>query len=153
MKSRPLTQFSEIEEIIQKCDHCNVAMIDLDHKPYVLPMNFGYHDGILFLHSAPAGKKIDILRQHPETCCSFSTDHLLRWQDSTVGCSYSMKYRSALLYGKIEFVTDFAEKEQILHHFMQHFGAKDYRLSAPAIGNVCVMKMPVERFEGRAYGY
>lgn len=153
MKNRPITFEPEIEEIIQKCDHCNVAMVDAEGKPYLVPMNFGYHKRTLYIHSAPEGKKIELLKANPEVCVSFSTDHVLRWQDSTVGCSYSMKYRSVLLYGSVEFIEDFDEKEAILHVIMKQYKAENYKFGAPAIKNVCVMRIKASKLEGRAYGY
>jgi len=36
-------------------------MIDGD-KPYQIPLNYGYKDNSLYIHSARGGKKIDLLR-------------------------------------------------------------------------------------------
>ncbi|NOU47269.1 MAG: pyridoxamine 5'-phosphate oxidase family protein [Bacteroidales bacterium] len=153
MKSRALYLPSELEEIILKCDHCNVAMIDTKGKPYLVPMNFGYHDKVLYLHSGPEGKKLDILHQHPEVCVSFSTDHMLRYQNQSVGCSYSMKYRSVLLHGNVTFITDYNEKEAALHIIMKHYQSEGYRFSEPAVKNVSVFKVVATYTEGRVYGY
>lgn len=154
MKKRDLTFPAHLEEIIQRCESCNVAMVDLEGKPYLIPMNFGFEDNVLYLHSAPEGKKLEILKKNPEVCVSFSTDHVVRYQNKTVGCSYSMKYRSVLLYGSVDFVEDFDEKERIMHIFMKHYKAEEgYRFGVPAIKNVCVMRIEVEKMEGRVYGY
>lgn len=153
MKNRTLTIPSELEEIILKCEHCNVAMVDASGKPYMVPMNFGFHENVLYLHSAPEGKKIEILKQHPDVCVSFSSDHVLRYQDKSVGCSYSMKYRSVLLYGKVEFITDYNSKECALHFIMKQYKADGYRFSEPAVKSICVFMVKVEKLEGRAYGY
>jgi nitroimidazol reductase NimA-like FMN-containing flavoprotein (pyridoxamine 5'-phosphate oxidase superfamily) len=153
MKNRTLTIPSELEEIILKCEYCNVAMIDMDGKPYLVPMNFGFCDNVLYLHSAPEGKKIEILGHHPDVCVSFSYDHVLRYQDKSVGCSYSMKYRSVLLYGKVEFISDQKSKEEALHFIMKQYKAEGYRFSEPAVKSICVFIVKVEKLEGRAYGY
>ncbi len=153
MKSRTITFTPELEAIIKRCETCVVAMTDPDGFPYALPMNFGWNDGVVYLHSAPQGKKIDFLKAKPEVCLVFSADHQLRWQNSEIACSYSMKYRSVLIFGKVEFIEDFEEKESALDSIMQQYGAKDYKYSEPAIRNVCVMKIAAKKIEGRVYGY
>lgn len=153
MKSRVITLQEEIERIIKKCDVCYVAMVDLDGKPYVIPMNFGYNKNCIYLHSSQNGQKIDILKQNNSVCVSFSTDHLLRWQSEKVACSYSMKYRSVLAYGKVEFVTEQEDKIVALNQIMKHYTDKEYEYSDPSVKEVMVFKVNIHKLEGRAYGY
>lgn len=154
MKSREITLKSSMEDIISRCHYCSMAMVDQDNLPYVLPMNFGYADGVVYLHSAPEGKKVDILRNNSHVCLAFSTDHELRHQSEDVACSYSMKYRSVLIYGKVTFITDPDEKRRVLNIIMkQYTGRDDFKYNDPAIKNVLVYKVLAEKMEGRAYGY
>jgi uncharacterized protein len=154
MKSREILLQSAMEEIIARCQYCSMAMIDQDNEPYVLPMNFGYADRVVYLHSAPEGKKVEILRNNNRVCLAFSTDHELRHQNDDVACSYSMKYRSVLVYGKVEFIDDPTEKRRVLNILMkQYTGRDDFNYNDPAIKNVLVYKVVAERMEGRAYGY
>ena len=153
MKNRIITLNEEIERIIKKCEVCNVAMVDLDGKPYVIPMNFGYNNNCIFLHSSQKGKKIEILNHNNSVCVSFSTDHLLRWQSKKVACSYSMKYRSVLAYGKVEFVTEQEDKIVALNQIMKQYTDKEFKYSDPAVKEVMVFKVNIQKLEGRAYGY
>lgn len=153
MKSRNITLKEEIERIIKSCEACNVAMIDLDGKPYIVPMNFGFNDNYIFLHSSPNGKKIDSLKKNNSVCVSFSTDHLLRWQSEKVACSYSMKYKSVLAFGKVEFVEGKEEKIEALNQIMKQYTDKEYTYSDPAVKDVMVFKVNIEKLEARAYGY
>ena len=154
MKSREIAIQSALDEIIAKSQHCSMAMVDKNNEPYVLPMNFGYADGVVYLHSAPEGKKVEILRNNNRVCLAFSTDHVLRHQNEDVACSYSMKYRSVLVYGKVEFIDDPAEKRRVLNILMkQYTGRDDFHYHDPAINNVLVYKVVAEKMEGRAYGY
>lgn len=153
MKNRKITLKEEIERIIKKCEVCNVAMVDLDGKPYVIPMNFGYNNNRIFLHSSQKGKKIDILKHNNSVCVSFSTDHLLRWQSEKVACSYSMKYRSVLAYGKVEFMTEQEDKINALNEIMKHYTDREYKYSDPSVKEVMVFKVNIQKLEGRAYGY
>ena len=55
MKTLVHTDKELIEATIKKCDICYVGLADTDGTPYVLPMNFGYRDGVIYLHSAQDG--------------------------------------------------------------------------------------------------
>ena len=153
MKSKIVDSKTEIAGIIQKCEACNLAMIDLGGNPYVVPMNFGFEDDVLYLHCSRNGKKMDILRQNKTVCVSFSTDHQLRWQSEKVACSYSMKYRSVLISGKVEFVERFEEKQKALDIIMANYTERKYTYSDPAIKDVVVFKVIADKIEGRVYGY
>lgn len=152
MRHREISQ-KEIEEIIGKCEYCHIAMIDLEGMPYVLPMNFGYHDGVIYFHSAPLGKKISILKSKPDVCVEFSADCVLRFQDESVACSYSMKYKSVLAHGKIEFVEDEEQKIEVLDRVMKNYSPLEFKYSSPSVRNVACWKLKVNKFEGRVFGY
>lgn len=153
MKNRELTFKPELEEIINKCEVCNLAMVDEEGKPYVIPMNYGYHDDVIYLHSARQGKKIDILKKNPSVCVSFSTDHQLNYVNEEVACSWSMKYKSVLAYGKVEFIDDMEEKREALDHIMANYSDRKFNYNDPAVKDVQPFKVVVEKMDGRAYGY
>lgn len=153
MKNRALDNPRDLIDIIEKCDVCYVSMVDIENKPYVIPMNFGFAENTILLHGAKQGKKIDILKSKPNVCIVFSTDHQLRWQNEEVACSWSMKYRSVLAYGKVEFIDDNKEKEILLHQFMKSYSPKDFKFSKPSLEEVQLIKVPVDKIEGRAYGF
>ncbi len=154
MRVRAISDQNEIEGIISQCLVCHVAMTDADGKPYVIPMNFGYLDGIIYLHGAQHGKKTGILQQHPDVCINFTTDHLLRYQNEQVACSWSMKYRSVLCYGKVEFITLPGEKMDAMQIVMAKYApGGEFKFNPPSIREVNVFRIRVAKYEGRAYGY
>lgn len=153
MKRTILTDLNEMEQIIQNAEFCYLSMTDDDHHPYVIPMNFGYQDGVFHFHGAREGKKTRLLRTRPEVCIALSTDAVLRWQHEAVACSYSMKYRSILAYGRAEFIEDPTEKKASLALLMAHFSDRSFHFNPPSIREVCCWKVVVERMEGRMYGY
>ncbi len=153
MKSRMLTNPKEVTDTANKCDVCYLGMSDLDDRPYVLPLNFGLHEGNIYLHSAQKGLKIDILKNNPNVCASFSTDHALRCQAEEVACSYSMKYRSILAFGKVEFIYDFDEKVKALNVIMRKYTGRDFEYNRPPVIGVQPWRVLVEKWEGRVYGY
>ncbi len=147
------TDPANAKEIIDKCEACYVAMIDTDNKPYVLPFNFGFADDCIYLHSAPAGKKIDALQKNPEVCVCFSTDHQLFHRHEQVACSYGMRYKSVLASGKVEFIEDFDEKVRVLNIIMRKYAGQDFTYNPPSVNNVAVYKVVVDKFETKYSGY
>ena len=153
MKNRKVEHITAIRDIINKSDVCYVGMVDENNNPYVLPFNFGFENDIIYLHSAKTGKKIDILQKKSQVCIAFSYDHVLRYQNKEVACSWSMKYRSVLAYGNVEFINDPEGKVEALNAIMKKYAGKDYEYNDPAIEGVQCFRIKVENFEGRAYGY
>jgi nitroimidazol reductase NimA-like FMN-containing flavoprotein (pyridoxamine 5'-phosphate oxidase superfamily) len=153
MKNRPIISKPDLEAVIRKCQTCCIAMVDPEGKPYVIPMNFGFAGDYIYFHGSATGKKVDVLKNRADVCISFSTDHELRYVDEEVACSWSMRYRSVLVYGKAEFVEDPEEKINILNTFMSHYTDRKFEYNAPSIREVMVWKVKIDKMEGRVYGY
>lgn len=153
MRRRDITGETELLDIIRRCQVCHLAMVDEQGLPYMIPINFGFREGIIYMHGALHGKKISILRNNPSVCINFSTDHLLRYQNEEVACSWSMKYRSVLAYGNAEFITETEAKIAALHIIMAQYSDKAFKFNAPSIREVSVWKIKIEKIEGRAFGY
>ncbi len=85
MKARAISEKQELVDVIQHCQYCHLSMVDAEGNPYVIPMNFGFKDDVVYLHGAQHGKKIEILKKHPAVCINFTTDHLLRYQNEAFG--------------------------------------------------------------------
>lgn len=153
MRHRFLTERSEMEEIIRKCQVCHIAMVDPQGLPYVLPFNFGFDNGIIYFHSGRMGKKLDILTHNPQVCVEFSTDYLLRFQNEKVGCSYTMKYRSVLAYGKVEFIEDPEEKIRIMNNVMKNYTAGEFTYNPPSMNEVSCWIVKIDKLEGKINGY
>ncbi|MBI9066544.1 MAG: pyridoxamine 5'-phosphate oxidase family protein [Salinivirgaceae bacterium] len=150
-KTTFLKKLEEIEIIIKKCQTCHVAMVDQYGKPYLLPFNFGYDDGVVYLHSDQTGKKIDILKNNPAVCINFSKDHDLFMANDHVACSYGMAYRSVLVYGNVEFITENDKKIEALNIFMKQYVDRDFSYAEPSVKNVCIFKVKIEDFTGKMY--
>jgi uncharacterized protein len=142
-----------MEEIIRKCKVCHIAMVDPEGLPYVLPFNFGYDNNIIYFHSGKNGKKIHILESNPLVCVEFSTDYLLRFQNENVGCSYTMKYRSVLAYGKVEFMEDQLQKINIMNMVMKNYASGDFSYNTPSMNEVICWIVRIDRMEGKINGY
>lgn len=141
-----------MEEVIDQCKFCFVGFAAMDGTPYVIPMNFGYKDNVVYLHSGSVGRAKDILAENPKVCVSFCPDGKLVFQSSPMACSYSMKSVSVLVEGTVEFVEDMKEKENALSVMMNRFTNQPYRFSEPALCNVKVWKIRAEKMSAKSFG-
>jgi len=153
MHSNCFTDKNAIESIIRDCQVCYVGMVDCDNSPYVVPFNFGYEDGYIYLHSAREGRKMDILKKNNRVCVVFSTGHELRHQSEGVACSYSMKYMSVMAFGYVEFIEDYDQKVEILNKVMMHYTSKEFTYNAPSIREVSTYRVVINEITGKKLGY
>ncbi len=141
-----------IEAIIHKCDICFVGVVDESNKPYVLPMNFGFKDNVIYLHSAPTGRIIDILNNNNNICVTFSTDHEMVFQHPEVACSYRMKSKSVIATGQVSFVEDLEQKREALNILMANYSDMAFKYNDPAVKNVKIWKVPVDQISCKEFG-
>lgn len=152
MKTINITDPEEIKEIIRKCPYCMVGITDREGNPYVIPMNFAYRDGVIYLHSGPEGSKLEFVTAHPQVCITFCEGHELVYMHRQVACSYSMKSRSVICRGKVRFVEELEEKRQVLELLMRQYTDNECRFAEPALRNVKVWEVKVEQMTCRSFG-
>ncbi len=152
MKTIVHTEKEHIESIIRASDICYVGMADTDGTPYVLPMNFGYKDGVVYLHSAREGRSISIIERNSKVCITFSTDHELVFQHPQVACSYRMRSKSVMGWGNVLFEEEFDKKVEALHIIMKQYSDKEFKYSDPAVKNVKIWKVHLDAVTCKEFG-
>ncbi|WP_294067517.1 pyridoxamine 5'-phosphate oxidase family protein [Proteiniphilum sp. UBA1028] len=152
MRTYQLEEQDRIEDLIRSCTLCYVGMADENGIPYVLPMNFGYEDEIIYLHSAQEGHSISILEKNPNVCITFCTDPKLMWQDEEVACSYRVRADSVICRGKVVFEDEYDEKVNALNIIMRQYSDREFSYSAPSVKNVKIWKVALENVSAREFG-
>ncbi len=150
-KDKEIKEKSLLESIMKKAAVCRLAMSE-NNIPYVVPLNFAYKDGYLYLHSAREGRKIEILKKNEQVCFEIDIEHeLLRGENA---CDWTMKYYSVIGYGRACLVDDFAAKKEALEIIVQKYSNQttaSYR--EEAINNVIVIKVVIDNLTGKKSGY
>lgn len=152
MKTYSIEEREKVEQIIQSEKICFVGFSDEDGIPYVLPMNYGYEDDTIYLHSGPEGKAVSILEHNPNVCITFCTQPKLIWQHPDVACSYRMQSKSVICNGRVLFEEDFSEKKRILNIIMRQYIDKDFKYSVPAVNNVKIWKVSIDSIAAKEFG-
>ncbi len=152
MKTINISDQTEIEAIINGCEICYVAINEKDAAPYLIPMNFGYQNNVIFLHSAPFGKHLELLKEDNRISITFCLVEKLVYQHVNVACSYRMDSRSVICKGVVTYIEDLKEKETVLNMIMKKFSDKEFTYSLPAITNVKVWKVNLDKITAKAFG-
>jgi len=147
---KEITERGEIDEIMDRAQVCRIAMCYGD-RPYIVPVNFGYSDGVLYIHSARAGRKIDILRENPNV--SFEVDIDLSLVEGKVPCDYTFNYRSVVGFGRARVLHDPKEKRIGMDAIVGHYIKGEASFPDDALDKVTVVKIEISSITGKRSGY
>ena len=139
-----------LKEILAGATICRVAMMDGD-LPYIIPFNYGYMDGCLYIHSAPEGKKIDLLKQDRRVC--FELEDTVEILTGDQACDWTTSYRSVVGYGTVEILSDEQSKQQGLEVIMAQHGAPeliDFNLRN--MKRLVILKLRITSMTGKQSG-
>jgi hypothetical protein len=149
-KEKEITDKQIIEQILSNSEVCRIAMIDKD-KPYIVPLNYGYYYNSIYIHSAPLGKKIDILKQNNNVC--FEIEYSSEVIKRELSCEWSTKYRSLIGYGTIDIITDFEQKKKGLDIIMAHYGKPDNNIyKDKQVEFIVILKLNIDQITGKQSG-
>lgn len=97
----------EIERVLASVRIMTVACC-LENQPYLFTVDFAWDSQAreLWFHCATEGRKMDILRKNPRVCATVVEDR------GYIPGECDHAYRSLIMEGKAQTVTDFSEKRR-----------------------------------------
>ena len=143
---REITDRKAIEEIISRSKVCKLAMCE-GGVPYIVPMCFGFKDNILYLHSAPKGKKIEILEKNPNVCFEFEI--LTQIIQSAKACKWGMKYKSVIGFGTAGFITDDDLKREAFDIIMNQYSDELFSYEEAPLRSARIIKVEIHSMTGK----
>ncbi len=149
-KKQEITDRLRIEKIIQSAEICRLGL-SLENKPYMFPLNFGYKENTLYVHSAIEGKKIDIIKHNNNVC--FEIEANTKIVEGKSACNWSMHYQSVMGSGKASFIDNTEEKIKALDVIMKHYTEKDSQFPEAALKITAVIKIEIEEMTAKQNGY
>jgi hypothetical protein len=135
-----------IDAIIRESRLCRLGLTD-GTQPYVVPLFFGYDGEALYLHGAPVGRKIDILRLNNRVCVEFDLLGALR--PSEEACRWSAGYRSVIGFGTAELVEGPDAKRAMLALIMAQYSKEAYSFPDETLHRTTVIKVSIETITGK----
>jgi nitroimidazol reductase NimA-like FMN-containing flavoprotein (pyridoxamine 5'-phosphate oxidase superfamily) len=148
---KEITDRRMIDAIMREAVVCRVAFCD-DGIPYIVPMNFGFDKDAIYFHSAPEGRKINIIRKYNKVC--FEVDARTELVPGDKPCTWSMRYFSVIGFGEISILTNLQDKRQGLNVIMGKYeGRADYPFTASELKDMVILKLRIESMTGKKSKY
>lgn len=153
MKNHMMTT-EQMVSILAEAPVASFAVSAPEAVPYIVPVHFVYEDGKIYIHSRPAGKKMDILQQNTSVClCAYHMDRLILDAHDNP-CNTNTQYESVIVSGNALLVQSEEEKARILRAIVQkytpHLSAKE--LPPAMVKRTAVIQIDVTEMTGKYYG-
>ena len=149
-QDKAITDMKEIEAVLQASEIIHIGLCD-HGIPYVVPMSFGLHCGRIYLHSAPEGRKLEIISRHNIVSFNCITDLQLLTGSPGKPCSWTMGYRSVSGTGRIRAVDTAEEQQEGLTAVMEHYGYHGV-MTFPDLSRVNILCIHIDELTGKKSG-
>lgn len=149
-KDKEIKDEAEIESILKEATVCRLALCD-GHRPYIAAMCFGHADCCLYLHSAKAGRKIELLKKNPDVCFEIDTGIEMIASDSP--CRFGMKYKSVVGSGVAHMIEEREKKKEALNCIMEKYSGKRHQFPPEEMEKVAVIEIKITGLTGKKSGY
>ncbi|MCF7859366.1 MAG: pyridoxamine 5'-phosphate oxidase family protein [Candidatus Cloacimonetes bacterium] len=145
-KEREITNKNMMLEIIDQAETCWLAL-NGKNKPYVVPVNFGLEDDTIYIHCAPEGKKIEMIKENPNVCLNFCIDceTMLAGSPDT----WTTFYKSVTAIGKAELLYNLKARQKGLNAFLKHYAGKSLEFGDADLERVMIIKVIIHEMTGK----
>lgn len=143
---KEITAQGELEQVLWQGRVCHLAIPD-EPLPYLVPLSYGYQDGTLYFHSAPQGRKIELLEKQLRARFSVTIDYGII--EAERACSWGARFTSVMGSGRIEFIEDEQEKQAALHILMAQYSDQTFSFEEAQLAVTRVFKLVIEAMSGK----
>ena len=136
--------------IVEVLNRATILRLGLARKgwPYVIPMNFAYVDGCIYLHTGRKGRKMDFLAQNDKVC--FEVDLEVEMVPHERPCDWQARYASVVGYGRAVVLEDEAQRLAGLMAVVERYtGSAEHQLPPEKVRATAVIRIDIEGMTGR----
>lgn len=128
----------------------HVCRVGLCHEswPYVIPMNYAWADGRIYLHSACQGTKLHLLQANPQVC--FEVTGEAEVESGPSACDVTMRYESVIGWGTIRIVRGDAERRAGLQALLAQLALQGLELPSILSSDVVVLRIDPSALRGKS---
>jgi nitroimidazol reductase NimA-like FMN-containing flavoprotein (pyridoxamine 5'-phosphate oxidase superfamily) len=141
---------SIITDLLNACGVGRLGTNGGDGFPMVKPLNYVYHDGNIYFHSAKEGEKIDDIKRDNRVCFEIDLPIALV-RSRAEPCRADYFYRSVIIKGRAFLVEGEGERmtalKALLHKYQPEGGYSDFLESKLAI--TAVIRIEIEEISGK----
>ena len=137
---KAVTEQSVIEKILRAGKTCQLAFA-AEPVPYLVTLNYGYHDGALYCHSALEGRKIDLIKENCQAAFTVVLDlGLIKGENA---CDWSVRFQSVVGHGHISLLESPEEKQRGLDLFMAQYSDEKFSYPTKMVQATAVIKLVI----------
>jgi nitroimidazol reductase NimA-like FMN-containing flavoprotein (pyridoxamine 5'-phosphate oxidase superfamily) len=139
-----------IDEILHRSELCRIGLVAGD-EAYIVPLNFGYAEGVLYFHSAPGGRKIDLIRKDNNVTFEITLTSEIHTGEKP--CNWTTKYRSVMGTGTIEIMDKRESKISGLDIIMKKYGAEgEMQYDEALLERMVILKLHINTMSAKQSG-
>lgn len=107
-------------DVLERCPFGMLSLIDLEGRPYAIPVSPAVMDGAIYFHGAKHGEKAKIMAANPEACLTAVVDVVPLPEE------YATRYASAVVKGTMSLVEQGTEEWLgALHAIVDHYAPEN----------------------------
>ncbi|GAB4409136.1 MAG: pyridoxamine 5'-phosphate oxidase family protein [Thermodesulfovibrionales bacterium] len=110
-----------IIDLLNTCHVGRLGTIGKDGYPMVKPLNFAYHNGRIYFHTAKEGEKIEDIKRDSRVCFEVDLPIAYVKGSMTDPCKAEYLYRSVIIKGRATIIEDREEKIFALKCLMKKY--------------------------------
>ncbi|HJV78440.1 MAG TPA: pyridoxamine 5'-phosphate oxidase family protein [Paludibacter sp.] len=147
---KKITDEKVIDEILLRSDICRLGLID-NGEAYIVPVNYAYKNNVIYIHSAHAGRKMELLKQNNRV--SFEIEFHQEIVKSDIACAWTTKYRSVMGKGTITIENDAAAKKTGMDLIMRKYGVDiELNYKESVLERMTILMLKIESITGKQSG-
>ena len=146
---REVADKSTIEEILSKSSICRLGFA-FENIPYIVPVNYGYRENKIYIHSAPTGEKIELIKKCSTVCFEIELESEVLKYD--IACKWTTRYRSIIGYGTIKIITDPEEKTHGMDIIMAQHGGPEKNKYNASFNKMVILELEIDRLTAKQAG-
>ena len=135
----------EAEAFLGKAEVLRLGMTD-DDGPYVVPVNFGYADGRIYVHGPGQGRRLDAIAADPRVCFEVDECEIIA---ADRPCGFTARFKSVIGYGRAYMLVSAEEKRAGLDVIMRQYGSTGDGIPDVTLRQTTVVAIDIESMEGK----
>lgn len=148
-KDREITDKAGIEAALTASRICHLGLYD-GEWPYVAPVNFGYEDGRIYIHSSsnPKGKKLSLIAKNDKVC--FEVTSKAEIVSGEKPCDWTTNYVSVIGYGRARLLETDEEKLHGLRVIMKAHNGPTENFRMEVVKKTAVIEIKIDSMTGKS---
>ncbi|MDO8847591.1 MAG: pyridoxamine 5'-phosphate oxidase family protein [Coriobacteriia bacterium] len=136
---------AECEALLHRAEVLRLGLSDAE-GPYVVPVNFGFADGRIYVHGAREGRRIAAVAEGARVCFEADEGEIVR---ADRPCGFTSRFSSVIGYGTARLLTSAEDKRRGLDTIMRHYGSTGDGIPDAKLETTSVMELVIEGMDGK----